>query len=85
MVAAAIRRERERAGLSLSELAKRAGLAKSTLSQLEAGLGNPSVETLWALAAVLAVPVSRLIDPPRSPVRLIRAGDGPSLPSEQTN
>ena len=39
-LAAAIRRERERVGLSLSELAKRAGVAKSTLSQLEAGTGN---------------------------------------------
>lgn len=85
VVAAAIRRERGRAGLSLSELARRAGLAKSTLSQLEAGLGNPSVETLWALAAVLDVPVSRLIAAPRSPVRLIRAGEGPSVYAEQAN
>lgn len=35
-IAAALRRERTRTGLSLSELAKRAGIAKSTLSQLEA-------------------------------------------------
>ena len=46
---AGLRRERERVGLSLSELAKRAGIAKSTLSQLESASGNPSVETLWAL------------------------------------
>ena len=44
--------ERERAGMSLAELA-RAGLAKSTLSQLESGTGNPSLETLWALAMAL--------------------------------
>ncbi|QCG67573.2 MULTISPECIES: helix-turn-helix domain-containing protein [Pseudomonas] len=36
-------------GLSLTELAKRAGVAKSTLSQLESGIGNPSIETLWSL------------------------------------
>ena len=35
-IAASIRRERDRTGLSLTELAKRAGIAKSTLSQLEA-------------------------------------------------
>src|SRR5256885_15741486 len=64
VIAASIRRERERAGLSLSELAKRAGIAKSTLSQLESGLGNPSVETLWALGGALGVPFSRLGDPP---------------------
>ena len=49
LIARSIRRERERVGLSLSELAKQAGIAKSTLSQLESGTGNPSVETLWAL------------------------------------
>lgn len=76
-IAAAIRRERDRAGLSLTELAKRAGLAKSTLSQLESGSGNPNLETLWALGVALGVPVSRLIDPPRPVVRLIRAGEGP--------
>ena len=42
LLSAAIRRERERLNLSVTELAKRAGIAKSTLSQLEAGSGNPS-------------------------------------------
>ena len=49
-IAAALRSERERSGMTLSEAARRAGIAKSTLSQLESGTGNPSVETLWALA-----------------------------------
>jgi transcriptional regulator with XRE-family HTH domain len=84
-MAASIKRERERAGLSLSELAKSAGVAKSTLSQLEAGVGNPSVETLWALAAALDVPVSRLIEAPRARVGVIRAGEGPSTRAERGN
>ncbi|MDU3936443.1 MAG: helix-turn-helix transcriptional regulator, partial [Serratia liquefaciens] len=58
LLSAAIRRERERLGLSVTELARRAGIAKSTLSQLETGSGNPSLETLWALAMALDVPVS---------------------------
>ncbi|HEV2674933.1 MAG TPA: XRE family transcriptional regulator [Aliidongia sp.] len=84
-IAASIRRERERAGLSLSELAKRASIAKSTLSQLEAAIGNPSVETLWALGVALGVTVSRLIDPPRAAVQVIRAGEGPVAYSDQAN
>ena len=48
IIAKGLTRERQRAGLSL-EVARRAGVAKSTLSQLEAGQGNPSIETLWAL------------------------------------
>jgi transcriptional regulator with XRE-family HTH domain len=82
-IAAALRRERERAGLSLSEVAKRAGIAKSTLSQLEAGAGNPSVETLWALGVALNVPVSRLVEPVTATLRVIRAGEGPAIRSEQ--
>lgn len=85
MVAASIRRERERAGISLTELARRAGLAKSTLSQLESGAGNPSVETLWALATALEVPFSRLVDPPRPAVRVIRAGEGPAAHSDRAD
>jgi transcriptional regulator with XRE-family HTH domain len=77
LIAESIRRERDRAGLSLTELAKRAGIAKSTLSQLESGVGNPSVETLWALGVALDVPFSRLVDQPRQTVRVIRAGEGP--------
>ena len=64
VVSMSLRRERARAALSLTELAKRAGIAKSTLSQLESGTGNPSLETLWALGTALGVPLSRLIDPP---------------------
>ena len=82
-IAAALRRERERVGISLAELARRAGLAKSTLSQLEAGTGNPSVETLWSLGVALGVPFSRLVEPPPPAVRVIRAGEGPRLRSEQ--
>ena len=78
-VAAALTRERQRTGLSLAEVARRAGIAKSTLSQLEAGLGNPSLETLWALSVTLDVPFARLVEPVRRPVQVIRAGEGPTL------
>jgi transcriptional regulator with XRE-family HTH domain len=82
-IAAAIRRERQRAGLTLTELARRAGVAKSTLSQLESGTGNPSVETLWALGVALDVPFSRLVDTPTRQVRVVRAGEGPVAYAEQ--
>jgi transcriptional regulator with XRE-family HTH domain len=85
LIAASIRRERDRAGLSLTELARRAGIAKSTLSQLESGVGNPSVETLWALGVALGVPFSRLVDQPRPAVRVIRSGEGPVTYSERAS
>lgn len=85
VIAASLRRHRARAGLSLSEVAKRAGVAKSTLSQLESGTGNPSVETLWALAVALDTPFAALLDPPRPKVQIIRAGDGPVIYSDQAD
>lgn len=85
LIAAALRRERDRAGLSLSEVAKRAGIAKSTLSQLESGAGNPSVETLWALGVALNVPFSRLVEPPAGPLKVIRAGEAPAVRSEKAD
>ncbi|MEV4765385.1 XRE family transcriptional regulator [Micromonospora chokoriensis] len=84
-IAAALRRERERVGISLTELAHRAGVSKSTVSQLEAGTGNPSVETLWALGVALGVPFSRLVEPDDLAVRVVRAGDGPHVRSEQAD
>ena len=84
-IAASLRRERLRAGLSLTEVARRAGIAKSTLSQLESGTGNPSVETLWALGVALGVPFARLLDPPRRAIQVIRAGEGPVLHAERAD
>lgn len=85
VIAVSLQRERRRAGLSLTEVARRAGVAKSTLSQLEAGTGNPSVETLWALGVALGVPFSRLVEPPRPRVQVIRAGEGPAVASERSH
>jgi transcriptional regulator with XRE-family HTH domain len=84
-IAAALRRERQRAGLTLSEVARRAGIAKSTLSQLEAGNGNPSIETLWALGVALGVPFSQLVDPPGSQVRVVRADERTSIPADRAD
>jgi len=81
-VSMSLRRERARTGLTLTELAKRAGVAKSTLSQLENGTGNPSLETLWALAQALGIPLSRLVDPPRQGIAVIRAGEGAIMHAE---
>ena len=85
IIAASLRRERHRAGLSLTEVARRAGIAKSTLSQLESGTGNPSLETLWAICVALDAPFSRLLDPPRPPILLIRADEGPTVAAAEAD
>ena len=85
VIAESLRRERSRVGLSLAEVARRAGIAKSTLSQLESGAGNPSVETLWALGVALGVPFAQLVQPARPRVQVIRAGEGPAVFSERAD
>lgn len=80
-IARTLRRERERAALSVSELARRAGISKATVSQLESGSGNPSVETLWALGVGLGVPFAVLVDQQTNAPTLIRADDHAGVPS----
>ncbi len=78
-VAANVRALRAAAGLTLPELAERTGLGRSTLAQLESGRANPSIETLWAIAAALGVPFGRLVEPSAPAVRVVRAGEGVRL------
>ncbi|MGW0949545.1 helix-turn-helix domain-containing protein [Streptomyces sp. NPDC002623] len=61
VVARNVRLLREQRGLSLAELARQARLAKQTLSKLEQGTGNPTVDTLFSIATALGVPVTRLV------------------------
>jgi transcriptional regulator with XRE-family HTH domain len=76
-------RLRIRAGLSVDELAARAGLAPALLAHLEAGAGDARLETLYALATELGVPLSDLIPPSApGPVRVVRADEGPTLEGE---
>jgi transcriptional regulator with XRE-family HTH domain len=52
---------RENKGLNLSELAKKAGVAKSTLFKIEENKTNPTINTIWAIAEVLGVPFGELV------------------------
>ena len=67
---------RDRLGFSMNELAAKAGIGKSTLSVLEAGNGNPNIETIWALASALKVPFGQLLDTSSFEMRIIRKGEG---------
>src|SRR4051794_37864760 len=82
-VAANVRGLRRDAGLTLAELASASNLGKSTLAQLESGKANPSVETLWAIAAALQVPFAQLVEEQRAPLRVVRARDVPAMRSAE--
>ncbi len=84
-VAENVRTLRRQAGMTLSDLAAAAGLGKSTLAQLESGRANPSVETLWAIAAALRVPFARIVEEERPALRVVRARDVPAMHSAETH
>lgn len=67
-VGARVRALRTERGLSLSELARRAAVGKATLSGLEAGTRNPTLDTLYALTTALGLPLTALVAGP-GPVR----------------
>src|SRR5688572_28624676 len=73
VLGANLRARRDEQGISLSELARRSGIAKGTLSQLESGGGNPTIETVFSLSNALGVPVSALLsDAPTADLILVR-------------
>ncbi|MFD0691064.1 helix-turn-helix domain-containing protein [Actinomadura fibrosa] len=76
LLAANLRRARQERGLSLSELSRRSRIGKATLHQLEAGAGNPTIETVFSLSRALEVPISDLLDrqEPSGPT-VVRAAD----------
>ena len=64
-------------GLSLRELAGRLGVSPSLISQIETGRANPSVSTLYAIAAELDVSLDELLfndRRPAEPVPAVAAG-----------
>lgn len=62
-----VRRLRKERGLSQEELAGEAGIAMRHLGRIERGQGNPTVEILGKLAAVLEVHPSELLTEPTPP------------------
>jgi transcriptional regulator with XRE-family HTH domain len=72
-----LRRLRGERGLSLAELAARSQVAKATLASIEQGRGNPTIETLWALALGLGVAFTDLMEQPDAvEVALVLADEG---------
>lgn len=63
-VGARLRRLRVQRGLTLTDVAKAAGVSKSTLSRLETGQRRPTLELLLPLAQTYRVPLDELVGAP---------------------
>jgi transcriptional regulator with XRE-family HTH domain len=74
VLAANLRRLRIARRLSLSELARTTPMSKATLSSIENGRANPTIETLAGLAGALRVSIGELLEElPLGDVRIVRA------------
>ena len=62
-------------GLTQHDLAAAAGVPRSTVTSLESGTGNPSLQSLLKVAQALAAPLDELLAAPRAAVRLWRAAE----------
>src|SRR3982751_2988730 len=67
-----------RGDMSVLELSRRSGVARNTIAALERGEGNPTIDTLYALADALGVALSDLLVQRAAPeaVTVVRAGTG---------
>lgn len=79
-----VRRERQRAGLSVRELARRLGVSASFLSQFELGQSQAAVSTLFAIASELNLSLDDLLGHSVAPVNEHRnsEADPPPAPEE---
>jgi transcriptional regulator with XRE-family HTH domain len=62
-----LRHLRESAGLSQQDLAEQAGLDRTYVSNLERGIGNPSLMKMASLSTVLSTSVVDLLTPQSPP------------------
>jgi transcriptional regulator with XRE-family HTH domain len=77
VLAANLRRLRIARHLSLSELARATRMSKATLSSIENGRANPTVETLSGLAGALRISLVELLQElPLGELRIVRAAQG---------
>lgn len=66
---------REQKGLSLEKMAKKTGVSKPMLGQIERGASNPTVSTLWKIATGLGVSFTSFLQTNRGNVELVKKGD----------
>ncbi|MBN1568096.1 MAG: helix-turn-helix transcriptional regulator [Acidobacteria bacterium] len=69
---------REKTGRNQGDVASKAGISVSMLSQIERGMVAPSIETLMMVCSVLDLDAShlfRMVAADENPVRILRSGE----------
>ena len=72
IVAENLKRLREERKLSLDSVAKSSGVSKSMLGQIERGVTNPTISTLWKIANGLKISFTSLMMRPETDVEIVQ-------------
>ncbi|HHY81331.1 MAG TPA: helix-turn-helix domain-containing protein [Clostridiales bacterium] len=77
---------RKKKGISLDELARRSGVSKSMLSQIEQEKTNPTVITVWKISRALDTTIEELVETGTdSPIEVLRRSEAPVFYSEDNS
>jgi transcriptional regulator with XRE-family HTH domain len=68
--------------MTLSDLARESNVAKATLSNIEAGEANPTLDTLWQLSRALRAPLGSFFGEPRPDLRVVHADEMQAVDGE---
>jgi transcriptional regulator with XRE-family HTH domain len=75
IIAANLKRIRETKRLSLDRVADLTGVSKSMLGQIERGESNPTINTIWKIAAGLRVSFTALLDAVQGEAVIVRQAE----------
>ncbi|SFP78755.1 helix-turn-helix domain-containing protein [Salibacterium halotolerans] len=78
-----LREIRNSKGFSLDETAERTGVSKPMLGQMERGVSNPTVGTLWKIADGLQVPFTTFVEVERPSAAKVSFDELKTLKGEQ--
>ena len=78
-----IEKLRRNKNFSQLQLARQSGIPRSTLTNIESGIGNPSLNNLVKISAALGVGIEELLSRPRMDSLLVKADEVPVLSRSQ--
>jgi transcriptional regulator with XRE-family HTH domain len=82
---AEVRQIRKQKQLTLQQLAEKAGLSPSLLSQIERGLVDPTISTFWKICSALDVPINHFFGPKDEETPVIRKNEHKIIQLRNTN
>lgn len=78
-----LKKIRQQRHLSLDEVSKATGVSKAQLAQIEKGEANPTVSTIWKIAAGMRISFSSLLQPPTAHFMKYSSDDAPHVDEDE--